>query len=880
MAWFCFLDWIEVVGTRVGAPVSLSLGSSPRSVLRDFSETAGSDTSVMNCACLDILNAMSARLEAARIGARIDPSGLVTLAVSMPDPAIDDDEGRRAAHRHARLAALLVVDFLARCLSGRDRLPKQVTSDGGIVVPTMALWPLEVEPSTTRTKDEPEQAVAVLVMRRALKGTLKSLGIARDAPGWTPELSESRPALEMLVRRVLSTIQWHEKRMDGSLREQTHVRIAHLRIRSSETLLRRLFRDVTLNTLALLLLWFVLIMLGTWLQPWRLPWLSLSMTDLAIWTLGLNAAAFLLVLSTFSTSASRDDGTRRVGWLFQRRWHLWTPFMLLFAAAVFLALDTTIVEAKLGHLFANVDKSTSVESLDGREAPAGYLKALMNLVWVLPAPLLIALLQAGSTFGRAVTSESKLQRQQLLVSRLQDQVREVKSASTALCAVVDQRKSASPLREAIPSDEHLKTHIEALGRSETGFKDQLAGALKRFEVGTSFAAISALLVTVLQYIAGLKPTSLVTTKDEPYVVVEAGCLGELDPTEANDADRAQTVLLQRILECQDMAQERAAKAEAEAAAKAEAEAAPAASGQLEGTEPKPNWIPQYLGTEACPGPRVSSCSQGDVRTALADVRALRTELSALSGQIAVFQGMLPVKAFLDRTQLSADLAELENNFPIVKIGVELDTSRLDGAIQAVKDQLRTIPDMEVTVRIDDSDLPDRIASIEQRIRAISDAIIELRVIGTEVGTGSALPSDSACRHLREYRFTYNSSVVSPVAKGREGWFVGDELVDIDVVRDRIADVRTTGSGIYVFGSADPRGPDVFNHRLAEERAQAVAEALSSGAGPKPIPLGLGSNAWLIGIGLPVSMEDAEYRAAHVFECERDLIDFARMEDDR
>jgi hypothetical protein len=265
---------------------------------------------------------------------------------------------------------------------------------------------------------------------------------------------------------------------------------------------------------------------------------------------------------------------------------------------------------------------------------------------------------------------------------------------------------------------------------------------------------------------------------------------------------------------------------------------------------------------------------------LADVRALRTDLSALSEQIAAFQGKLPVKAFLDTTQLLADLANLETNPPIVKIRVELDTAGLDDAILAVNEQIGAIPDAKVTVKIDDSDLPDRIASIKQRLRAISDAIIEMRVIVAGVGAGSTLPSDDACRHLGEYRFTYNSSAVSPVAKGGEGWFVGDEQVDIEVLRDRIADARATGSGIYVFGSADPRGPDVFNHRLAKERAQTVAEALSRDAGPRPIPFGLGSNAWLIGLGLPVSMEDPEYRAAHVFGCERDLIDFARMEDDR
>ncbi|WP_300010869.1 hypothetical protein [uncultured Roseobacter sp.] len=883
MAWFSFLDWIDVSQHLADkAPQTLAVGDSPSLVFRDYVRGLNKDAAWTDARHdLAVLDRMATREDAMRVGVRVDKSGLVAIAVQTTDEERIDGEEPDASVAYvaydARLTALLIVNFLSRCLSGEDRLPMiDGMPEQKIVVPTTTVWPVQVKPSTSKAKTTPEKSAASAVIRRALKGTLTSEIITRDTPGWTPALQQKRPAIDALSQQFMSTVEQHYHRIEGSLRNEAADRFPHIELRTSESLVKRLYHHVTKVALFLGGTWLTFMVL-TWLLK-NVRWFSVTFNELLVWTLCLVLVTLTLLYATLKTHGPDLGGGGYVSPFFRSPARLWALGLVpLVLACVFAVADVA------GLLGFGQDGYGSGSNPKSTERRADYGVAIKNVIWVLPVPLLVALLQAQGTFGSIVATESKIQRQRRVITRLQDVLRDGQRATKRLGLLVAGQNGGA--LAICPADfEGLMTRLT---RASNEYKARHDNAQKRFEAKTGMAALVALLATVLQGVATFRPTDETTSASfllnelkAQYSPHDADCLVEYPDTESRHASMVDAVFMMQVFGCLDVAERKATVRAAES------------------DERFSRFDMRLASMEANLGKLVegpwSPPDAPDVAVDV-DVEGLSDALEKVSDELAAFQQTLSVPVALDRRRFNEDLEQLRRELGAsatdVSIGVSLSTSGIDDQISAVEEQLKSIPDRTVMVTLDDTALPGQVDDANKKIDELTAAPEEAdkQNVAGEPETVTRITYDfdqvlEVCDLHGEYRFDSDDHVIRFADRADVGWFDEGTRDAAGGLLDRVVKAHVNGSLIYVFGIADPTGSALRNQLLSKQRAEAVAAAVRNHASfvgsdvGGPIPFGIGANGWLLGLGLPTSIDDPLYRSAHIFVCQEAIGEFVKLED--
>ncbi|WP_299749612.1 hypothetical protein [uncultured Tateyamaria sp.] len=332
-----FLDWIDIPDHLVDhVTAEFALETAPTDMLRRYARFVAGDRGAFKADAppidretrwmldrseLAILDSLAARSDALRIGVIVDRSGLVAVVVRPVEDIAPN--GPRVVRTRARTAALLVVNVLSHCLSGNGRFEVGFAQDtAGTVIPTTAVWPVEVEVDPSRAKKKPELWQVKTVMRHALDGKLKSVRITRTAPGWTPADQHVRPAIDALVQRTKSSIERHAQRLEGTHRENIDKRYRNIVIRPTGILLEELYKHVTLVAIGLAIIWFAL--MGTTLLLEHNARFSMTVAELRVWTVCLSVATGTLLWAVFRTEASSDGRRARIHFLFRSKLSLGT----------------------------------------------------------------------------------------------------------------------------------------------------------------------------------------------------------------------------------------------------------------------------------------------------------------------------------------------------------------------------------------------------------------------------------------------------------------------------------------------------------------------------------------------------------------------------
>lgn len=910
-----FLDWIDAPDHLVDhVTAEFALETAPTDMLRRYARFVAGDRVALKADAppvdrdtrwmldrseLAILDRLATRSDGLRIGVSVDRSGLVAVAVRFVEDA--ETNGARTLQTRARTAALLVVNVLSHCLSGNSRFEVGFLQDtAGTVIPTTAVWPVEVAVDPSRAKNKPELWQVKTVMRHALDGKLKSVRIARTAPGWTPADQHVRPAIDALVQRTKSSIERHVQRLEGTHRENLDKRYRNIVIRPTGILLEELYKHVTGVAIGLAIIWFAL--MGTTLALKSNERFSMTVAELRVWTVCLSVATGALLWAVFKTEASSDGRKARVHFLFRSKLRVWMPLALLacIAAIMILVHDWGVlaadVRAKLdawsaaipaleiarGLIGAALDNMTAllrkasdaipqlgahIESDDKTSPlPADYKRALRSLIWVLPVPLLVTLAQARVSFGRIIAQESKLQRQRAVVARLQDVAHEGQRSATRLAALAAQIRVNTDNGEADPvsvdsrEEDVFKDLFERLRRTADGYKSRQDEAQRQFQARTGVAALLAVVATVLQNAATFQPfdqrSSPRDLRDQMASVaaMDNGCKVDLPKFNSFHAESLNAAALMRIFGCIDAA-ETAAVVRAETTRNTLSEFAT----RLNVIEValRPPVLPALAAKDACLGPRRLGCvtPQGEDSPDPTTLASLTTDAQALATAL---------KAARD------DMAALGQNVPNAELAASREVlADIATQLAALEDRVREFPNLSRVPELDVTEFVDNLNIIEARIAGVPD--LSLGVTLTTMEPGAIRHILETCPLYGEHRFADGSSHLAPDGGNGTGWFYEDAPSDFATIRDSFRAAQDGSTRFYVLGSADPKGGEPGNITLSKKRAAVVAEhlvATTDGTSThQPVTLALGANGWIAGRALPRGNDDPAYRTALIHGCE-------------
>ena len=551
MKWLCFVDWLpmpEHLKALAGETLIITPDRGDHFVWEAYAQRLhGNAMRLSGRRDVSLLSELLQAHPGIKLAVSIDGSGLVTLALQ--DPRLDPED---RTNLDARFMALLAVNILACCFDAPERVVVDQAQDAkALVVPSTALWPIDVEPSeTTKTHSPPEGIVAEYVMARALKGDLRALERARTELGWIPGARKRQPVLPLLISRGANLVDRHLQRMDGALREKERTRVDG-EIDSTEALLHRLFGNVVAAALSLAVLWFSVIV-STWAFQGR-AWFFLSFDDLWWWTVALSVALSGLIYSMFSLYRAPPATLSQLPILFGAPWHLWSVPAGLTALAIALAIDVIPLNSEGWTVGQETLAAYGLRRFSTDASwSAHYIQNLSGLIWLLPAPLLVALLHTRATFGAGMISNWKLDRQTQIMTRLQAIVAQLTQFSV--------QPTLQHIDETISDPGKIGDLKARLDAMHNQLREKRHSAQRTFQMNSGVAASLMLLALVFQSVAFLFPEDSAARLDfEPIALriaqdQSSDACQDLTVSNVADAETTQTLLLAHMLRCLQMAQ--------------------------------------------------------------------------------------------------------------------------------------------------------------------------------------------------------------------------------------------------------------------------------------------------------------------------------------